>query len=59
MDDKSKTADLQEREWPNTVRNRDELDSALEAGLKSGVSPYTVEEVGKRAIARLKADGRL
>ena len=39
------------------VRTRDELDSALEAGEKSGVSPHTIEEVGERTIARLKMNG--
>jgi hypothetical protein len=46
-------------EWPNTVRTREELDSALEAGEKSGESPYTIKEIADRAIARLKADGHL
>ena len=45
-------------DWPNTVRTRDELDAALEAGLKSGVSPYTIEEITERAINRLK-NGKL
>lgn len=45
-------------EWPNTVRTRDELDAALEAGLKSGVSPYSIEEITERAISRLK-NGKL
>ena len=42
------------KEWPNTVRTREELDAALEAGLKSGVSPYSIEEITERAISRLK-----
>ena len=41
-------------EWPNTVRTREELDSALEAGEKSGVSDRTIEEIFEAAIARLK-----
>lgn len=45
-------------EWPNTVRTREELDAALEAGLKSGVSPYNIEEITERAINRLK-NGKL
>lgn len=45
-------------DWPNTVRTREELDAALEAGLKSGVSPYTIEEITERAISRLK-NGKL
>ena len=40
--------------WPNTVRSRDELDSALEAGLKSGVSKFTGRQIVDRALARLK-----
>lgn len=31
--------------WPNTVRTREELDAALEAGLKSGVSPLSHDEI--------------
>ena len=44
--------------WPNTVRSREELDCALEAGLKSGVSNRTTEEIFESAIARVK-NGRL
>ncbi len=40
--------------WPNTIRNRDELDSALEAGEKSGISDRTTEEIFESAIARIK-----
>ena len=36
--------------WPNTVRTREELDSALEAGLKSGRSKLTVHEVFESRI---------
>lgn len=54
MDEKNKNTNLQEREWPNTVRNRDELDSALEAGLKSGVSELTGRQIVDRALARIK-----
>lgn len=42
------------RDWPSTVRTRDELDSALEAGLKSGISERTTEEIFESAIARVK-----
>ncbi len=58
MDKKKNTADdTKARDWPNTVRTREELDSALEAGLKSGVSDRTIEEVGEHTIARLKSNG--
>ena len=58
MSDTPKTKPPAE-EWPNTVRSREELDSALEAGEKSGVSDRTIDEIFEAAIARLKADGRL
>lgn len=38
--------------WPNTIRTREELDSALEAGLASGISQYSAEEIVERAIKR-------
>lgn len=41
-------------EWSNTVRTREELDSALEAGLKSGVSELTGKQIVERALARLE-----
>ncbi len=41
-------------EWPNPVRTREELDSALEAGLESGISPYSIEEITERVLDRLK-----
>jgi hypothetical protein len=43
-----------EGNWPNTVRTREELDSALEAGLASGISPYSAEEIVERAIKRFR-----
>jgi len=36
-------------EWPNTVRTREELDAAPEAGLKGGISPLTGKEIVERA----------
>lgn len=51
--------DLKEPDWPNSVTTGDELDSALEAGEKSGVSPYTITEIAERTIARMKANGEL
>lgn len=32
-------------DWPNTVRTREDLDSALEAGLASGRSDMTWDEI--------------
>jgi len=58
MDNKNDTTDTPDtQEWPNTVHTRDELDSALEAGEKSGVSPYTIDEIVAQTLAELKADG--
>ncbi len=55
MDKKDKNAtDNIDREWPNSVCTFDELDSALEAGEKSGVSDRTTEEIFEGAISRLK-----
>ena len=36
---------LTDRDWPNTIRSKSELDSALESGEKSGVSVLSVEEI--------------
>lgn len=41
-------------EWPNTVNNRDELDSALEAGLKSGISKRSIDEIVERARLKIQ-----
>lgn len=55
MSDKTDIANKQNRdEWPNAVRSRDELDSALEAGLKSGVSKRTIDEIFASGIAKAK-----
>lgn len=51
--DRSKASKIAEP-WPGTVQTREELDSALEAGLKSGVSTKTIEEVMEAAIARVE-----
>jgi hypothetical protein len=36
------------------VRTRDELDSALEAGEKSGISDRTIEQIFAEEIAKFK-----
>ena len=41
-------------EWPNTVRTREDLDTALEKGLASGVSPYTIGEITQQTLAKRK-----
>jgi hypothetical protein len=46
--------DTQTHEWPNVINTREELDSALEEGLKSGVSPYNIEQITQKVIARLR-----
>ena len=43
-------------EWPNSFSTREELDSMLEEGLASGVSPLSGEEVIERAIRRVKEE---
>ena len=56
MNNKDNTAEAQiYDDYPNTVSNRNELDSALEAGLKSGVSKRTTEEIFEAGIAKAKA----
>ncbi|MEM1199531.1 MAG: hypothetical protein AAGI06_09500 [Pseudomonadota bacterium] len=55
MDTKSKEApEASERNWPNGVAKRDELDAALEAGEASGVSDRTTQEIFDGVISRLK-----
>jgi len=41
-------------DWPNSVRNREELDSALESGFKSGRSPRTIPEIAERVLRQTK-----
>lgn len=53
MDDKRKSTEKRP-EWPNTVRTREELDAALEAGEASGVSERTFDEAVEAGIARAK-----
>lgn len=52
--EKNETKTPKANEWPNTVKTRDELDSALEAGLKSGVSERSIDEIFEQAKAKLK-----
>jgi len=58
MDDTQTTKQKNLDDWPNKVGNRDQLDSALEAGLNSGVSERTTEEIFEAAITRV-TNGRL
>ena len=41
------------KDWPNTVKTRTDLDAALEAGEKSGVSKRSFENVIKEARSSL------
>lgn len=43
---------IDQKEWPNTVRNRAELDAALEAGLEGGVSDLSMDDLIERAKKR-------
>jgi len=55
MDDSEEAATKQASgDWPNTVRTRDELDAALQAGLECGASKLTGRRIVDRALARLK-----
>lgn len=53
MAEKQKTTEKRP-EWPNTVRTREELDAALEAGEASGVSKRSFDEAVEAGIARAK-----
>jgi hypothetical protein len=53
MSEKTKTQP-KTPEWPNTIRSRAELDAALEAGLKSGISERSFDQIVEDAIARAK-----
>ncbi len=50
---KADTKTTESTDWPNTVRSRTELDSALEAGLASGVSEKTWDAVIEDARKKL------
>lgn len=54
MDDTRTTKPKNVDDWPNTVRSPDELDSALEEGLKSGASDLTVHQIFEEQIAKFK-----
>ncbi len=43
---------IEAQEWPNTISSREELDAALEDGLKSGISERTIDEIFESVIAR-------
>lgn len=45
---------IERDEWPNTVRTEEELNAALASGERSGVSPYSVEEVFEQARERVR-----
>lgn len=54
---KGKTVERRQKsagEWPNTIRKREELDRALEAGLKSDVSSRSMDEIIEDEIDHLK-----
>jgi hypothetical protein len=36
--------------WPNTIRTREELDAALEAGSKSGRSKLKIPDILKKVL---------
>ena len=48
------TKDAKSEKWPGNIQTRAELDSALEAGLKSGVSTRTIDEIFESVIAKAK-----
>ena len=48
------TKDAKSENWPGNIQTRAELDSALEAGLKSGVSTRTIDEIFESVIAKAK-----
>ncbi len=41
-------------EWPNLIRNRNELDNALKDGEESGVATQNIIEVADQVLNRLK-----
>lgn len=53
MDEKTKSKPVN-AQWPNPIRTREELDAALEAGLKSGVADENIEQITQRVIASRK-----
>ena len=40
--------------WPNTIRNKKELDLALDEGVNSGASSKSILEVADQVLNRLK-----
>ena len=54
-DSKSQAAkNLNGNDWPDTIRTREALDLALEAGEKSGISTRNVDEIFEDALTSLK-----
>ena len=53
MIDKDGTKPTPSKDWPNTIKTQSELDSALEAGEKSGVSKRTFEDVVRQTKSSL------
>jgi len=43
-------------EWPNLIRNRNELDNALKDGEESGTATQNIIEVADQVLNRLKND---
>lgn len=55
FEESQKDFDRPEHEgWPNSFRTREELDAMIEAGLASGISDRTFEEIVASALARVK-----
>ncbi len=43
-------------EWPNLIRNRNELDNALKDGEESGAATQNIIEIADQVLKRLKND---
>lgn len=49
------TAPSINNERPNVIRTREELDAALEEGLRSGISEDTMETILAKALSRARS----